>query len=117
MFRNFGCSVWYCSGKGEKLGYEGSGFESWFDPTLRFSFFFIETLSVTGQKFLKCLKIVATVYERDNCGGETVNGTLSRFDTHPWARLQSVHLKPRRPELKPEQHLNGIENKNIQLEI
>ena len=104
MFRNFGCSVWYCSGKGEKLGYEGSWFVSRFEPTLRFSFFFIETLSVTG-------------YERDNCGGETVTGTLSRFDTHPWARPQSVHLKPRRPESKPEQHLNGIENKNMQLEI
>lgn len=32
--------------------------------------------------------MVATVYERDNCAGEAVNGTLIRFDTHP-LRLDS----------------------------
>ena len=33
--------MWWCNGKGEKLGYERSGFEvgSRFDPGLRFSFF------------------------------------------------------------------------------
>ena len=40
-----------------------------FDHGLRFSFFLIETLPITGQKFvfLSVLKIVATVYKRDNC--------------------------------------------------
>ena len=36
---------------GERLGYEESRFEAWFDPRLRFSFFFIKTLSITGQKW------------------------------------------------------------------
>ena len=54
-----------CSDKGERLGYEGSGFEARFDPRSRFSFFFIETLSITGQKFSKCRK-----NGRDNCGGD-----------------------------------------------
>ena len=35
---------------------KGMGSSSRFDPGLRFSFFFIETLSITGQKFSKCLK-------------------------------------------------------------
>ena len=29
---------------------------AWFGPRLRFSFFFIETLSITGQKNFKCRK-------------------------------------------------------------
>ena len=38
--------MWQCShcGKGERLGYKRSGF----DPGLRFSFFIIEKLSITG---------------------------------------------------------------------
>ena len=44
--------MWWCSAKGEWLGDERSGF----DPWLRSSFVFIETLSTTGQKFSKCLK-------------------------------------------------------------
>ena len=39
------------SGMGERLGCEESGFEAWFDPRLRFSFFFIKTLSITDQKW------------------------------------------------------------------
>ena len=39
---------------------KGPGSRSRFDPGLRFSFFvfffLIETLSITGQKFSKCLK-------------------------------------------------------------
>ena len=42
----------WCSGKGERLGYERSGF----DPGLRSSFFLIETLSITGQKVSKCFR-------------------------------------------------------------
>ena len=38
-----------CSGKAERSGYERSGFY----PGLRFSFFLIETLSITGEKFSK----------------------------------------------------------------
>lgn len=63
------------------------------------------------------MKIVATVYERDNCGGETVNGTLSRFDTHPWAITPVGTFETKKAGIEPEQHLNGIDNKNIQLEI
>ena len=44
--------MWQCSGKGERLGQGRSGF----DPGLRSSFFLIETLSITGEKFSKCLK-------------------------------------------------------------
>ena len=35
---------------------KGPGSKPWFYPGLRFSFFFIETLSITGQKFSKCHK-------------------------------------------------------------
>ena len=73
IFRNF--LVGRCgsvSGKGKTLGYEGSGFDAWFDPGLRFSFFFIETLSTKGRKFLSVVKMEATVYERDNCVDDTV---------------------------------------------
>ena len=40
-----------------------------FDRGLTFSFFLIETLPITGQKFvfLSVSKITVTVYERDNC--------------------------------------------------
>ena len=51
---------------------KGPGSRSRFDPGLRFSFFLIETLSITGQKFSKCLKMAATVYERDSCVGASV---------------------------------------------
>ena len=40
--------VQYCSGKGERLEYERSGFEVQVRA--------IETISITGQKFSKCLK-------------------------------------------------------------
>ena len=40
-----------------------------------FFLFLIETLSITGQKFSKCLKMAPTVYEKDNC----VAGTLLRL--------------------------------------
>ena len=46
VLRNFWGSEWLCSGKGERLGYDRSGF----DPGLRSSFFLIETLSITGPK-------------------------------------------------------------------
>ena len=52
IFVNFAGSVLYCRGKGERLGYERPGF----DPGLQSSFFLIETLSITDQKFSKCLK-------------------------------------------------------------
>ena len=52
VFRNFGRSLWKCSVKEERQGYERSGF----DPGLRFSFFLIKTLSIKAQKFSKCLK-------------------------------------------------------------
>ena len=42
---------WWCSGKEERLRYDGLGFEAWFDLRLRFSFFFIETVSITGKKW------------------------------------------------------------------
>ena len=48
---------------------KGPGSMSGFDPALRFSFFLIQTLSIAGQEFSKCLtKMAATVYERDNSG-------------------------------------------------
>ena len=40
------------------MGYERSGF----DPGLRSSFFLIETLSITGQKYFSVLEMAATVY-------------------------------------------------------
>ena len=41
----------------ERLGYEGSQwFVARFDPRLRISSFFIETLSITGQQFFNCRK-------------------------------------------------------------
>ena len=47
-------TVTRCSGKGERLGYmEGPGSRYGFDPELRFSFFLIQTLSITGQKNFK----------------------------------------------------------------
>ena len=42
---------------------KGPSSRSRVDPGLRFSFFLIEKLSITGQK------MVATVYERDNSVG------------------------------------------------
>ena len=49
-------------------GTKGSGSRSRFDLGMRFSFFLIETVSITGQKFSECLKMAATVYQRDNFG-------------------------------------------------
>ena len=37
---------------------------------MRSSFFLIETLSITGQTFLRVLKVAASVYGREICGGE-----------------------------------------------
>ena len=55
-----------------------------FDRGLRFSFFLIESLPITGQKFvfLSVLKIAATVYKRDNCF--TAPSSLRRRDF--WGR-------------------------------
>ena len=47
----------------ERLGYETSGFYPW----LRLSSFLIETLSITGQKFSKCL---------ENCSDRVRKGQL-----------------------------------------
>ena len=47
-FLRAGRLVWKCSGKGDRLGYEMSGF----DPGLRSSLFLTEKLSITGQKCL-----------------------------------------------------------------
>lgn len=50
--------MWYCSGKEERLGdAEGSAFDS----GLRFSFFLIGTLSITGQRFSKWKIATATI--------------------------------------------------------
>ena len=48
----FGILAGRCGNTGERQGYE----RSWSNPGLRFSFFLKETLSITGQKFSKCLK-------------------------------------------------------------
>ena len=45
-----------CSNKGERLGYEGSGSGPGLTLVCDFLSFFIKTLSITGQKFSKCLK-------------------------------------------------------------
>ena len=45
---------------------EGPSWRSGFDPGLRSSFFLIETLAITGQKFC-VFKMAATVYDRDHC--------------------------------------------------
>ena len=58
IFRNSGRSVWKYSGKGETIIRK---------VQVRTCFAITETLSITGQKFSKCLKKAATVYERDNC--------------------------------------------------
>ena len=44
----------------------GPGSISALNTRLRFSFFFIETLSITGQKNGSVFKMAATVHERDN---------------------------------------------------
>ena len=53
---------------------KGPGSRFRFDPGLRFSFFLIETLPITGKNFLSVLKMAATVYERDNCTGDILLG-------------------------------------------
>ena len=58
--RNFGRSVWLCSGKGERLGYERSGF----DLELRYSLFLIATLSITSQ--CQCLKNGSDRFRKGN---------------------------------------------------
>ena len=58
--RNFGRSVWQCSGKGERLGYERSGF----DLEVRYSLFLIATLSITSQ--CQCLKNGSDRFRRGN---------------------------------------------------
>ena len=53
---NFGGSVWQCSGKGEIVAYERFEFEVQVRPWVAICFLLIEKLSITGQKFSKCLK-------------------------------------------------------------
>ena len=49
----FGILAGRCgSGKEERLGQERSGI----DPWLRFSFFLMETISITGQNVFRCLQ-------------------------------------------------------------
>ena len=59
-FLRAGRLVWKCSGKGDRLGYEMSGF----DPGLRSSLFLTEKLSITGQK---CLKNGSNFLRREIC--------------------------------------------------
>ena len=58
--RNFGRSVWQCSGKGERLGYERSGF----DLESRYFLFLIATLSITSQ--CQCLKNRSDRFRKGN---------------------------------------------------
>ena len=53
-----------------RLVYIRSGFEAWFDLKYRSSFFLLETLSITSQKFSKC---------RKNGIGRLRNGNLRRL--------------------------------------
>ena len=46
----------WSSGKASRIVYKRSGFEAWFDPKFQPSFFLLETLSITSQKFSKCRK-------------------------------------------------------------
>ena len=55
MYRSIG-HVEFPKFQTERLGYERSLFECWVRPGLQSSFFSIETPSITGQKFSKCLK-------------------------------------------------------------
>ena len=71
-FLRAGRLVWKCSGKGDRLGYEMSGF----DPGLRSSLFLTEKLSITGQK---CLKMAATFYE-----GRFASPVLSQTVSAPY---------------------------------
>jgi len=48
--------VWLFSGKGERVGYEGSGFELQVRPWVAIFFLFHSNTFITGQKFSKCLK-------------------------------------------------------------
>ena len=54
-----------------------------------YSFFLIETLSITDQKFclfvLSVLKMAATVYERDNCVSEVDLDPSRSENEHLWA--------------------------------
>ena len=77
---------------------KGAGSRSGFDPGLRFCLFLIETLSITGQKFSKCLKMAATVYQRDSCIGASVFWSCSlkwhgRFETAVVGKLPILFLK------------------------
>ena len=77
---------------------KGPGSRSRFDPGLRFFFFLIETLSITGQKFSKCLKMAATVYERDSCVGASVFWSCSlkghgRFERAVVGKLPILFFK------------------------
>ena len=63
--------MWYCSGKGERLGQGRSGF----DAGLRSSFFLIETLSITGQK----LRRWSELRENARAGGKVSRGSGVSF--------------------------------------
>ena len=58
---------------------KGLGARSRFDPGLRFSFFLIETFSITGQ-FLRVLKMAATFMKRTTALATTFLETLSSND-------------------------------------
>ena len=82
----------------ERLGYERCGFEVRVRPWVAILFILIETLSITGQKFSKCLKMAATVYQRDSCIGASVFWSCSlkghgRFETAVVGKLPILFLK------------------------
>ena len=66
---------------------KGPGSMSGFDSGLRFSFFLIETLSMTGQTFSKCLK----KWQRPFTKGATAEAIVcAKDETKPL--VKSVHV-------------------------
>ena len=64
FFGTFCESVWWCSGKGERLRYERSGFEVQVRPWAAIYFLFNRSTPITGQKFsVSHAKVTASVYE------------------------------------------------------
>ena len=82
----------------ERLGYERCGFEVRVRPWVAILFIFDRNAFNNRSKISKCLKMAATVYQRDSCIGASVFWSCSlkwhgRFETAVVGKLPILFLK------------------------
>ena len=93
-FQNFGGSVWWCSGKGERLGCERPGCEVWVRPWVAIFFLFIETLSIIKKGNLRHRRYSYGYGKTGSKKHATCLATLLQNEFNSDVARLTTHIKP-----------------------